>query len=280
MEAIARCRAEQAEALAYLAAHPGDFGALNSVGFGCTITSWGTLFGLIRRESSSCWASTGLRSYRGPRPYPHRRGDSMNLKHGLSGTPEFWIWCDIIKRCENYRSISYRNYGGRGIGIFPGWRNDFRSFLDHVGPRPTPTHSIDRIDNERGYEPGNVRWATRSQQSLNTRRNRLLSFNGEILPAMAWAEKVKIPYRSIISRLEAGWSDERTLTEPSKTYGSRFNKRNSRLISWRGETRALAEWSILTGFPVHVIKYRLDAGWTPEKAFTTAKQKYERGRAC
>lgn len=76
----------------------------------------------------------------------------------------------MIDRCENPKNKSFPDYGGRGIAIAPEWRASFPAFLAHVGRRPGPEFSIDRIDNERGYEPGNVRWATRSVQRHNQRR--------------------------------------------------------------------------------------------------------------
>lgn len=74
-------------------------------------------------------------------------------------------------RCYDPSDISFPNYGGRGIAVSPLWVSDYQVFLDHVGPKPEPTsaYSLDRIDNERGYEPGNVRWATKSQQMTNRR---------------------------------------------------------------------------------------------------------------
>ena len=90
-------------------------------------------------------------------------------KHGRSGTPEYRAWKNILYRCTDPNHIHYRNYGGRGITIYEGWTQDPAPFLDYIGPRPSPQHSVGRIDNDKGYEPGNVRWQTEREQKINRR---------------------------------------------------------------------------------------------------------------
>lgn len=103
-------------------------------------------------------------------------------KHGYAGrgrrryrTPEYNAWAAAKSRCTNPRNERYLDYGGRGITMCRAWLNSFERFLADVGPRPSPRHSLDRRDNERGYEPGNVRWATRTEQDANKRPRRPLS---------------------------------------------------------------------------------------------------------
>lgn len=104
-----------------------------------------------------------------------------STKHGNASkdsqkrTKEYQTWAHIKQRCTNPKNKSYKHYGGRGISICDKWLNSFEAFLADVGKAPdrSPDISIDRIDNERGYEPGNVRWATRSMQNKNRR-----SFHG------------------------------------------------------------------------------------------------------
>jgi hypothetical protein len=91
-------------------------------------------------------------------------------------------------------------------------RNGYAAFLRHIGPRPSPEHSLDRIDNARGYEPGNVRWATIYQQARNTRWNRVLEFRGERRCVAEWAEILGLRATTIYDRLYAGWSVEAALT--------------------------------------------------------------------
>lgn len=94
------------------------------------------------------------------------------ITHGLSKSTEFRTWASIVQRCENSNNKSYNNYGGRGITFWPEWRASFSVYHAYVaanlGPRP-PGMTLDRIDNDKGYEPGNVRWATRSVQNSNRR---------------------------------------------------------------------------------------------------------------
>jgi hypothetical protein len=99
---------------------------------------------------------------------------AKNLIHGHSigkkTTPEFRAWCSMKGRCYVETNEKYPIYGGRGIRVHEDWINDFQAFYDHVGPKPEARYSLDRIDVNGNYEPGNVRWATPSEQRLNQRR--------------------------------------------------------------------------------------------------------------
>lgn len=98
----------------------------------------------------------------------------------------------------------------------------FEGFLAEVGPQPSPAHTIDRIDNARGYEPGNIRWATRKEQARNTRRNRRITFDGKSLTVAEWAERTGLAYNTLFYRLQRhGWSVEAALTTPVVPGGRR-----------------------------------------------------------
>ena len=98
------------------------------------------------------------------------KASESNYKHGCSSyvqTKEYNAWCSMKYRCYNKNFEDYHRYGGRGIKVCERWLNSFENFLTDVGFAPSPDHSIDRIDNDGHYEPGNVRWATKSEQASN-----------------------------------------------------------------------------------------------------------------
>lgn len=103
----------------------------------------------------------------GCKKFEHPGGIST---HGMSGSPEYRAWANIKDRIFNPACHAFENYGGRGLTMEPEWVDDFAAFFAEVGPRSSPDLSIDRVDNDRGYVRGNLRWATASEQAQNQRR--------------------------------------------------------------------------------------------------------------
>jgi hypothetical protein len=115
------------------------------------------------------------------------------------------------RRCRNYGDASYVNYGGRGILVCDRWADDFEAFLADMGHRPSPEHSLDRINNDGNYEPGNCRWATQKDQSNNQRRNRMVEFRGRRMTLQQACEEAGIPHRRVRRRLGEGWNIQSAL---------------------------------------------------------------------
>lgn len=162
--------------------------------------------------------------------------------HRKTGTPEYRIWSGMHTRCSNPNRDFAHRYMERGIRVCPEWTGPggFEAFYAHVGPRPSPRHSIDRIDNDRGYEPGNVRWATPAEQQRNQERTAWLTHNGETLPIKEWADRHGISYYALYHRVQNGWPVDRALSQPVHD-GSRLSERES---SQRKRARRLARMAV------------------------------------
>lgn len=200
-----------------------------------------------------------------------------NLKHGAlkKGEPRaLWYraWEAAKRRCENPADQAFPNYGGRGIRMCDRWSWSAAAFLADMG-EPPAGRTIERIDNERGYEPGNVRWATRTEQARNRRTSRRLELRGRVLSMAEWAEETGIPSSAIQGRLKQGWSVERALTEPNRGgAGSRGTP-----LAFRGESLPLRSWAKRFGIPYGTAKDRLASGKSLEEVLTTPVSKRGRG---
>lgn len=125
--------------------------------------------------------------------------------HGMRKTTEYGSWSHAKSRCTNPTDKAYKNYGGRGITICDRWLESFENFLEDMGLKPSPKHSIDRIDNELGYSKENCRWATAKEQGRNTRANRMVDYQGVKMSLVEAAEKSGIEYNRLKGRLRIGW---------------------------------------------------------------------------
>jgi hypothetical protein len=130
-------------------------------------------------------------------------------------SPEYYSWGAIKNRCLNKKNPAYCNYGGRGITMFTDWIDSFESFFSYVGNRPSSKHSIDRIENNGNYEPGNVKWSTKKEQANNRRSSQFFIFMNESKTLSEWSETTGISYDVIRQRINKyGWSIEKALTTP------------------------------------------------------------------
>lgn len=140
-------------------------------------------------------------------------------KHG--GTREnpklYYVWAAMLQRCHNAKNKWYANYGGRGIVVCEEWRTSYESFREWAfNSGYVENLTIDRIDVNGNYEPSNCQWATKKEQVRNRRVTRFLTFKDKTLPVAEWAERAGLPYRTLHTRINKGWSIERALTTPVK----------------------------------------------------------------
>lgn len=136
-----------------------------------------------------------------------------NTTHNRSKTKIFAVWAAMIQRCENPNRPDYERYGGRGVQVCPQWRESFERFYLDMGEPESAGLTIDRIDNDGDYEPGNCRWATRKQQARNNSRNRFITYQSQTACIQEWSEITGLKAKTLAWRLRMGWSVERALTE-------------------------------------------------------------------
>ena len=144
-----------------------------------------------------------------PNPLP-----PITIKHGMFGHPLYKTWEGMMARCYNENNKDFYLYGGRGIKVCDRW-HDPKNFAEDMSPRPDG-HTLDRIDNSRGYSPGNCRWATAMQQHANKRSNKLFTINGETLHQREWCRRYNIPVSTFTNRLNEGLEPLTALTMPSR----------------------------------------------------------------
>ena len=148
---------------------------------------------ILRRRRTSCGCLYGKHS----------------IKHGKSRSGPYCVWENMIQRCNNPKTPHYYNYGGRGIKVCKRWKS-FENFYEDMGDRPKGT-SLERIDNDGDYEPGNCRWATQKEQMRNTRRTSFLTIGGVTKPRATWAEEAGIGISTLKGRIRRGWPEDKLL---------------------------------------------------------------------
>lgn len=188
-----------------------------------------------------------------------------------SKSTEYRIWCGMRQRCFNPNAGFFHLYGGRGILVCAGWKNNFGAFYRDMGPRPSKKYEIDRIDNDRGYECGkcqecatlfrtpNCRWATRKEQMWNRTVSVRLTLHGVTRCLSEWSELKGIHPATVKGRLDRGWPTEKALLTPARHYDEAW-------VVYRGKRTRLTVVSDETGVSLDVLRGRLRLGRTIEEA--------------
>lgn len=153
--------------------------------------------------------------------------------HGTE-TRLYHIWCGLKARCNNPNSPKYHSYGARGISVCEEWMHDFDAFRTWaLNNGYSDNLSIDRIDNDGNYEPGNCRWATGIEQSNNTSKNIRHEFNGKMLTAHEIAIETGYPLTRLRNRLRYGWTVEEALNTPFKCRPQRLEQKNIKTMVFK-----------------------------------------------
>ncbi len=190
---------------------------------------------------------------------------SGNFKHGHSPSgrqpsPTYQSWVGMTQRCGNPNHKNFSDYGGRGISVCERW-SKFADFLADMGERP-PGMSIERVNNDGDYEPGNCKWASVEEQALNKRSSRIIEFNGRRMTLGEWANDLDISHGALAERIDS-WPLEKALTVAKALVA------NQRLMTIGGETLSVGEWAKRGGVSVSNLCNRLRRGWSPERAVNT-----------
>jgi len=140
-----------------------------------------------------------------------------NTTHGEAlKTKEYGTWARMLRRCYNPNDNRYYSHGGRGIIVCDRWKNSYENFLKDVGRAPTSKHSLDRIDNNRNYEPSNCKWSTITEQANNKRNTYMVDVGGIKTPLGILCRYYNAPIELVRGRLNNGWDVETALTKPKK----------------------------------------------------------------
>jgi hypothetical protein len=170
-------------------------------------------------HTTSCGCQKGF--------FTHREGGAVNF---VTRSPEYQTLCSMLQRCNNPSSQAYKYYGGKGVKICDEWNglDKYLTFLSYMGRRPSRAHSIDRWPNREGnYEPGNVRWATPSEQTRNTSRNVMVVFQGRRMCLTDAAKQKGVKPQTLQTRIASGLSPQQAVDKPMD-YSRHPNKKYER----------------------------------------------------
>ena len=156
-----------------------------------------------------------------------------------------------------------KDYYDRGIRFC---FNSFEEFYEEIWDRPSSLYSVDRIDNDWNYEKGNIRWATKKEQSRNNRNNRRYYYKGESKTISEWSECINIEYSTLICRIKRWGSFSKAIETPYKWEKQIY-------LNYNGDNYNLEQWSIKTGLTITNIRTRISRGWSIERTLTQPAQK-------
>lgn len=143
---------------------------------------------------------------------------ALSKKHGLHSHELYMTWYGMIERCRNSNHVGFLRYGGSGIDVCERWAESINNFIDDMGERPSKLHTLDRIDNTKGYSKENCRWATKKEQSRNRKDNVYVVYNGINILLKDLSELKNINYQVLHRRLFiSGWDIEKSINEIVKT---------------------------------------------------------------
>ncbi len=182
--------------------------------------------------------------------------------HGMSKTKEYMTWQAMHARCKGYGENETKNYKDRGIAVCKKWAS-FENFYAHMGKRPSPKHTLERKNNNKGYSPENCVWAIRKQQQRNTRRNRRLTINGVTKCMSEWCEIYGVKVNMIRRRLASGLSPKEAFEMPVGLF------KYKRVAEINGVSKPLKEWSKVYNIKESTIRTRIYNGMDIVSAITT-----------
>jgi hypothetical protein len=186
-------------------------------------------------------------------------------KHGEIDSYLYRVWCGIKQRCLNPNCKNYHRYGGRGITLHPAWQHDYAEFASYVrrtiGDKPSNKVSLDRADNDKGYEPGNLRWATAKEQAWNRSKVRILAHRGESMPMAEWCRAEGMPKSTLWNRKRRGYTDSEAIDAEVQGHI---------MLTFSGKTQNLSQWAKELNINMLTLYGRVILrNWSVEEAFTT-----------
>jgi hypothetical protein len=185
--------------------------------------------------------------------------------------PEYVVWANMKNRCSNENYEKRHRYGGRGIKVCERWEKSFWDFLADMGERPGPDYSLDRIDNDGDYEPGNCRWATLEEQANNKSTSLMVTYLGDTKSLPNWCRELNLPYKTIVARYSKGFRGE-DLFKPVKSPSPEM------VLDCKGTIMRIGECAKCVGISAAVLYARYINGDRGERLFRPVDMERSRRR--